>query len=448
MTERTLSPGQEPEPRPGPWPRRQDILYCENTGCLIRRRQRPAAITLMNTVSGALTLSCDECARGQYNHRPGAYRVLPLCAYRDWYAEARRQMQDGVIAVTAEVIDDGSARAVAPSPAPVVPQATAISAGGPGRSGTMSEPVSGRVITCQGTGYVACPDGSRAAVTIVTPSGACLACCDGCARYMYGNLPQYYRILPLSQWHDPYEDAKAAAGIPPALPVPVAAALEEQQAPPAAAQLAPAGHEIPMSDQSQQIYRPRHAGPGAAAARRGNRRAGAVLLGVGGGCLASWALGIFLVAWNNHLGDVNPGYNYAPGEAWGAFFILAPFIAGAVWVLVQVAEIAAAEHRRYREWKASLTPQQRMAVELSETAALTAAAVAWHKHNKQVDARLTSSVMGWTMPDGVTPRPSQRAALRHQQQPYVRQAQHAAQVPQAARMTEQLSHRWRPPGQG
>jgi hypothetical protein len=190
------------------------------------------------------------------------------------------------------------------------------------------------------------------------------------------------------------------------------------------------------------------AGPASSSSTSGSRIAGAVLLGLGGGCLASWALGIFLVAWNNHLGDVNPGYNYAPGEAWGAFFILAPFIAGAVWVLVQVAEIAAAEHRRYREWKASLTPQQRMAVELSETAALTAAAVAWHKHNKQVDTRLTSSVMGWTMPDGVTPRPSQRAALRHQQQPYVRQAQHAAQAPQAARMTEQLSHRWRPPGQG
>jgi hypothetical protein len=27
---------------------------------------------------------CDECARSQYNHQPGAYRVLPLSAYRDW----------------------------------------------------------------------------------------------------------------------------------------------------------------------------------------------------------------------------------------------------------------------------------------------------------------------------------------------------------------------------
>ena len=126
MTEITLRPGQEPEPRPGPW-RQQDILYCENTGCLIRRRQRPAAVTLMGIWSGTLTLSCDECARMQYNHLPGSYRVLPLSEYRDWYAEARSQMQDTVAVVTAEVIDDASARAAAPAPAPVVPQPAAIS---------------------------------------------------------------------------------------------------------------------------------------------------------------------------------------------------------------------------------------------------------------------------------------------------------------------------------
>jgi hypothetical protein len=134
MTEIALRPGQEPEPRPGPWPQQQDILYCENTGCLIRRRQRPAAVTLMGIWSGALTLSCDECARLQYNHLPGSYRVLPLSEYRDWYAEARSQMQDAVAVVavvTAEVIDDASARAAGPSPAPVVPRAAAISARGP-----------------------------------------------------------------------------------------------------------------------------------------------------------------------------------------------------------------------------------------------------------------------------------------------------------------------------
>jgi hypothetical protein len=131
MTEIALRPGQEPEPGPGSWPLQQGILFCENTGCLIRGRRRPAAVTFLSIVSGAMVLSCDECARRQYNDRPDAYYVLPLSEYRDWYAEARSQMQDGVIAVTAEVIDNGSAWAAAPSPAPAVPQAAAIGAGSP-----------------------------------------------------------------------------------------------------------------------------------------------------------------------------------------------------------------------------------------------------------------------------------------------------------------------------
>lgn len=140
MTEIALRPGQEPERRPGPWPQQQDILYCENSGCLIRRRQRPAAITLAGMWSGALTLSRDECARRQYNHLPGSYRVLPLSEYRDWYAEARSQVQDAVAVVTAEVIDEGSARGAAPSPAPVAPQAAAISSGGPAPAPAASGP--------------------------------------------------------------------------------------------------------------------------------------------------------------------------------------------------------------------------------------------------------------------------------------------------------------------
>ena len=128
MAEITPRPGQEPEQRPGPWPQWQDIL-CENTGCVIRGHQRPAAVTLASIWSGVLTLSCDECARSQYNHLPGSYRVLPLSEYPDWYAEARSQMQGAVTVLTAEVIDDASARAAAPSPPPVVPQAAAIPAG-------------------------------------------------------------------------------------------------------------------------------------------------------------------------------------------------------------------------------------------------------------------------------------------------------------------------------
>ena len=302
MTEITLRPGQEPEPRPGPWPQQQDILYCGNTGCLIRRRQRPAAVTLMGIWSGALTLSCDECARRQYNHLPGSYRVLPLSEYRDWYAEARSQMQDTVAVVTAEVIDDGSARAAAPSTAPVVPQAAAISARGP------------------------------------APAPA------------------------------------AAAGGPP-----------------------PGGS------------------PGAAAAgpsKKRTRQASRTLLGAGIAVTACVAFGLSLIAWGVHLQASYQGgtYSNAPWSFWGVVFILMPLWTGIGWVVTEVMKFSAQQHRRYREWKASLTPQQRAAVDLAEAAAMTAAVVAMRKHHKRTDARLTSSVMGRTMPDGRTPRPSQRIA--------------------------------------
>ena len=303
MTEITLRPGQEPEPRPGPWPQQQDILYCENTGCLIRRRQRPAAVTLMGIWSGALTLSCDECARMQYNHLPGSYRVLPLSEYRDWYAEARSQMHDSVAVVTAEVISE----AAAPSPAPVVPQAAAISARGPA-------------------------------------------------------------------------------------PAPAAAASGPS---PGSSPGAPA------------------AGPG----KKMSRHAARTLLGAGIAVTACVASGLFLITWGNHLASQDGTYSSAPWIFWGVVFILMPLWAGIGWVVIEVVKFSAQQHRRYREWKASLTPQQRAAVDLAEAAAMTAAVIAMREHHKRTDARLTSSVMGHTMPDGHTMRPSDRLASYRQRAP-------------------------------
>ena len=307
MTEIALRPGQEPEPRPGPWPQQQDILYCENTGCLIRRHQRPAAVTLMGIWSGALTLSCDECARMQYNHLPGSYRVLPLSEYRDWYAEARSQMQDTVAVVTAEVIDDASARAAGPSPAPVVPRAAAISARGPA-------------------------------------------------------------------------------------PAPAAAASGPS---PGSSPGAPA------------------AGPG----KKMSRHAARTLLGAGIAVTACVASGLFLITWGNHLASQDGTYSSAPWIFWGVVFILMPLWAGIGWVVIEVVKFSAQQHRRYREWKASLTPQQRAAVDLAEAAAMTAAVIAMREHHKRTDARLTSSVMGHTMPDGHTMRPSDRLASYRQRAP-------------------------------
>jgi hypothetical protein len=264
----------------------------------------------MSIWSGALTLSCDECARSQYNHLPGSYRVLPLSEYRDWYAEARSQMQDAVTVVTAEVIDDASARAAAPSPPPIVPQAAAIPARGP------------------------------------APAPA------------------------------------AAAGGPP----------------PSSSPGAPA------------------AGPG----KKMSRRAARTLLGGGIAVTACVIVGVFLITWGNHLASRDGTYSNALWSFWGVVFILMPLWAGIGWVVTEVVKFSAQQHRRYREWKASLTPQQRAAAGLAEAAAMTVAAVAMRKRHKRTDARLTSSVMGYTMPDGHTMQPSdrlasyrQRAAMRH-----------------------------------
>lgn len=97
-----------------------------------------------------------------------------------------------------------------------------------------------------------------------------------------------------------------------------------------------------------------------------------------------------------------------------------PLIVGAAWLLAAIVHAAAAEYRRYCAWKASLTPEQRVAVELAEATAATAAAIAMWEHHKRTDARLTSSVMGRALPDGHTMRPTdrlasyrQRAAMRH-----------------------------------
>jgi hypothetical protein len=139
-----------------------------------------------------------------------------------------------------------------------------------------------------------------------------------------------------------------------------------------------------------------------------------------GAAAGSEGLGIFLISWGNHFSARDYSYDVIPWALWGAFFLVLPLIAGAVRLLPAIAPAAAAEHQRYRAWKASLTPEQRSAVELAEAVAATAAVIAMWEHRKQVDARLTSSVMGYTMPGGQTPRPSERimshrqqAALRH-----------------------------------
>ena len=60
---------------------------------------------------------------------------------------------------------------------------------------------------------------------------------------------------------------------------------------------------------------------------------------------------------------------------------------------------------------------------------MTAAAIAMRKHHRRTDTRLTSSVMGHTMPDGHTMRPTDRLAAYRQQAALRHPATQPSQAP-------------------
>ena len=116
--------------------------------------------------------------------------------------------------------------------------------------------------------------------------------------------------------------------------------------------------------------------------RRGAGRKGKQALAIGAAA-GSEGLGIFLVTWGNHLSAMDYTYDLIPWALWGAFFIAAPFLVLVLWIIAAITK-AVAEHARHRAWKASLPPEQRMAVELAETAAAVAAALAMWEHHKRL----------------------------------------------------------------
>jgi hypothetical protein len=101
------------------------------------------------------------------------------------------------------------------------------------------------------------------------------------------------------------------------------------------------------------------------------------------------------------------------------FFILLPALAGFILLLRHglLLLLLGERGRQYQAWENGLTPEQRTAVELAELAALSDAAWALHEHHRRMDERLTSSVMGRTLPDGRGPRPTQQIASYRQQAP-------------------------------
>ena len=54
----------------------------------------------------------------------------------------------------------------------------------------------------------------------------------------------------------------------------------------------------------------------------------------------------------------------------------------------------------YLRWRRSLSPAQRAALAIAEATTMTAAHLAWRRHNREVSGRLTGSVMGEPRGDG------------------------------------------------
>jgi hypothetical protein len=129
----------------------------------------------------------------------------------------------------------------------------------------------------------------------------------------------------------------------------------------------------------------------------------------------SEGLGVALISWGNHLSAENYYYDVVPWGFWGAVFIALPVIALANRVVAGIARAVAAEHRRYREWKAGPAARAAGGGRAGRGGGGDRSPIAMWEHHKRVDARLTSSVMGYTMPDGHIPRPSDRIAAYRQQ---------------------------------
>jgi len=87
--------------------------------------------------------------------------------------------------------------------------------------------------------------------------------------------------------------------------------------------------------------------------------------------LASFILGIALMVHGDAIDQA--GLQGAGWMAWGVLFVLIPVLTGIVAVVVWLGREISKDIRKERAWKQTLSPQQRTAVQVVETAALFAA---------------------------------------------------------------------------
>lgn len=89
----------------------------------------------------------------------------------------------------------------------------------------------------------------------------------------------------------------------------------------------------------------------------------------------------------------SPYENPGAGRTGGLLALAAVFLIGAPLLLLATGLVGKAAHE-YSAFRKTLSPGERAALDFAQAAVMTGAGAAWHRHNKEQDARLTASVMG------------------------------------------------------
>src|ERR1700757_5207087 len=106
---------------------------------------------------------------------------------------------------------------------------------------------------------------------------------------------------------------------------------------------------------------------------------------IGLSTLASLVLGIALMVHGDAIDQA--GLQGSGWMAWGVILVLIPVLTGSGAVVVFLGREISKDIRKERAWKQTLTPQQRTAVRVAETAALYATWAAVHHAVKESKAR-------------------------------------------------------------
>ena len=117
---------------------------------------------------------------------------------------------------------------------------------------------------------------------------------------------------------------------------------------------------------------------------------------VGTLALVSFILGGFLIWYGGQVSN-SGGQGHGP-EAWGYFFVFLPFLAAIIaavgCVIAGTAKMVVEDERKYKVWKAGLSPEDQSKVWWAETATMWAAWGAVHHHMHERQSRAAASAMG------------------------------------------------------